>query len=108
MAESDLATQQRFLVELEQEIRNANRATINPVIPPVTKEKIIPLARSVAQLRARYLEAAFQMAERSQGEAPDESDVKSLRRYREIYEEARHAFEELQHAIERGYVDVVE
>jgi hypothetical protein len=104
MAESDLATQQRFLVELEQEIRNANRATINPVIPPVTKEKIIPLARSVAQLRARYLEAAFQMAERSQGEA----DVKSLRRYREIYEEARHAFEELQHAIERGYVDVVE
>lgn len=108
MAESDLATQHQFLVDLEQEIRNTNRATISPVIPSLTKEKILPLAQSVAQLRARYLEAAFLMAERNQGEAPDESDVKSLRRYREIYQEVRHAFEELTHAIDRGYVDIQE
>ena len=96
----------RFLMELENAIRAANREVIHTRIPAMTQGQILPFAVSVARLRARYLEAAFKFAEREHGEALDEGEINDLRRQREAYEEARKAFAELTHAIERGYVDL--
>tara|TARA_B100000315_G_C14366126_1_gene490736 strand:- start:68 stop:391 length:324 start_codon:yes stop_codon:yes gene_type:complete len=106
MNTEDLAHQQRFLMEAEQSIRVANREVISTHIPPLTTENILPFAISVARLRARYLDAAFKFSEKEHGDALDEPEVTALRHHRDMYEEARDAFEALRTAIERGYVDL--
>ncbi len=101
-----MAMQQRFLLEVEQVIREANRRVIHERIPPITSENLLPFAILVARLRARYLEAAFKFAEKDSGDPIDESEVAEMRLQRQAYEEARDAFEALTHAIERGYVEI--
>lgn len=101
-----LLEQQRFLDEIEQGVRFANREIINKRIPELTTDNILAFAVAVGRLRARYLEAAFKLGIDEHGELPNPSDVQELKRRREMYEEARQAFEALRYAIERGYVDV--
>jgi hypothetical protein len=103
-----LKAQQRFLDEIEQGIRFANRELINKQIPNLSKERILSLAVSVGRLRARYLEAAFRLGAEDHGDLPSTEKLEALARCRENYEEARLAFEALRYAIERGYVDVQE
>ncbi len=104
MASDDLAKQRRFLIEIEEGIRLANQEAIHQRIPPITTENFLPFAVSVARLRARYLEAAFQFAEKDSEDTLDIGEVAELRQHRLMYEEARDAFEALRLAIERGYV----
>jgi hypothetical protein len=96
---------QRFLQELEQGIRDINRTHIHAVLPTVTRETVLSLEASVAQLRAGYLEAACVSAS---GGSPDAAAVASLREKRQAFEEMRKAHEALLYAIERGYVDIDE
>ena len=49
----ETALQQRFLLEIEQRIRVANREVIHKRIPPITSENLLPFVVSVARLRAR-------------------------------------------------------
>ena len=97
-----------FLKEIEQAIQVANREILSQRIPPITKENILPLAISVARLRGNYLAEAFRIAEHDAGEAPAEDEIKALRHQREMYEEARLAFESLTHSLERGYLELGE
>ena len=98
--------QLQFLHEIEKSIRGANLEILHARIPELNKESIVQLAVVVAQLRASYLQGALQLA-RSDAAAEDWAEqVATLRLHREAYEEARDAFEALQRAIERGYVDV--
>ncbi len=96
----------RFLLETEQAIRDINREIIHERIPKITRASILPMATTVARMRARYLEAAFHMADMNQSTPIDEKDVESLSHHRELYEESRDAFDALIRAIEQGYVDV--
>ena len=98
----------RFLMEMETAISAANREVIHSRIPAMTTEKILPFAITVAKLRARYLEAAFQFSELDNGDAMNDERIQELRKHREMYEEARDAFGALTHAIERGYVDIAD
>ena len=99
---------QHFLKEMEQAIQVANREILSQRLPPITKENILPLAISVARLRSQYLNEAFKIAEAEAGKAPKEEEIKALRFHREMYEEARLAFEALIHVIDRGYVELGE
>lgn len=98
--------QKRFLNEIEQGIRIANREIIHSQIPALNKDTVLAFAVAIARLRSRYLEAAFRAAETDKGEPLDQSEVTQLRTHRESYEEAKLAFEALRYAIEQGYVDV--
>jgi len=102
----DLIEEKRFLAEIEQGIRFANREIIHQRIPSLNTDNILSFAVAVGRLRARYLEAAFKMGVNENGDPPQEAEVKELRLRREMYEEARDAFEALQDAIFKGYVDV--
>ncbi len=102
--ESKSKKRQRLLMQIEQGISLANREVIDGLIPPVTAESVMPFTISVARLRAKYLAAAYEFAEKEHGNALDESEVTTLRRHQEMYEAARDAFEALTTAIERGYV----
>ena len=101
-----LMAQKRFLDEIEQGIRIANREVIHARLPKITKADIHAFAVAAGRLRAGYLEAAFRLGHIGQGKAPDEHQINELKRTREMYEEARDAFEALRYAIERGYVDI--
>lgn len=104
--EEDLRRQQQFMRRAEMVISQANREIIGPLIPDITEETVVNFARAVAHLRGRYLQAAFRISQVTDGEAPSDKDVSNLQRYRAIYEEAKHAYEELAHALERGYIHI--
>ena len=103
-----LLDQKRFLGEVEQGIRLANREIIHSLIPALTRETFVSFAVAVGQLRAKYLEAAFKIATTEDGQhhLPSKPDIDALRLRREMFEEARIAFDALRDAIEKGYVDV--
>ena len=104
--EEDLRRQQQFLRKAEMLISQANREIIGPLIPDITEARVINFARAVAHLRGRYLQAAFNITNVADGQAPSDAEITNLRKYRDIYEEAKKAYEELTHAIERGYIHI--
>jgi len=89
------AKSQHFLKELELAIQITNREILNQRIPEITKENILPLAISVARLRGQYLAEGFKIAQATAGGAPGDSEISTLKHNREMYEEAKHAFEAL-------------
>lgn len=97
-----LRRQRQFLHELERSVREANRAIIHARIPELDQQRFVELAERVAQLRASYLECALAGMAGGEPSVP----VAELRQHREAYEEATHAFDALQRAIERGYVEI--
>lgn len=101
-----LLVQKRFLGEVEQGIRFANREVIHKLIPAITKDNVLAFAVAVGRVRARYLEAAFNLGISEHGDTPDQSEIDELKIRREMYEEAKAAFEALRDAIEKGYLDV--
>lgn len=96
----------RFLNEIEQGIRIANREIIHSRLPTMNKNTILSFAVAIARLRANYLEATFNAAGQDNGEALTTEQVDHIRIQREAYEEAKKAFEALRYAMEQGYVDV--
>ena len=103
-----LRAEQIFFEELEQGVRTANREIIGARIPELNKDKIHALAVMVGRLRASYLELAFQLCATGDGAAPDPTIIEGLRERRQMFEEARDAYEALRRAIERGYIDIPE
>jgi hypothetical protein len=102
----DFVDQRRFLGEIEHGIRLANRRIIHERIPSLNKETIHSLAVAVGRLRARYLVSAFNLGVNESGDPPDQAEIIDLRTRREMFEEARSAFDALREAIEKGYVDI--
>lgn len=97
-----LRRQRTFLDEIERSIREANREILHERIPELDRASFVTLAHQVALLRASYLQSAL-----SAKDQPDPvAAVRELRGHREAYEEACAAFEALQRAIKRGYVDI--
>ncbi|HTY70696.1 MAG TPA: hypothetical protein VMH36_28870 [Alphaproteobacteria bacterium] len=104
MDSRDLAAQRQFLEQLNLSVAVANREVIHQQIPNLNKETFQQLAVMVAKFRANYLEAAIKLSG-SPGSCDSEC-LADLRRKRELYDEGRAAFEALERAIERGYVDI--
>ena len=97
-----LRRQRAFIDDIERNIRAANREILHARIPELDQESFVRLAHHVARLRASYLESALA----AEGSSDAASWVNALRDQRQAYEEAREAFDALQRAIERGYVDI--
>ena len=97
---AQLMAQRRFLEEIEMAVRAANQEIIGHKIPHLDRTSFFKLAVSIARLRAQYLEAVMAM----DWDHGDGNALATLRRRREVFEEARNGFEALQHAYEKGYV----
>lgn len=100
-----LMLQQKFMQDIEQGIRIANREIIHERLPHITEEAVLKFAVTVSRFRARYLEAAFQLTSEG-GALPEKKVMDELSESREAYLLARNAFDALQRAIEQGYVDL--
>lgn len=91
-----------LLLDLEHAIRIANREIIHKRVPDVSSDTVLQLAIVVARLRAVYLEHALKLT--NTDTPPDAVQIAALAEHRMAYDEARHAFDALRRAIERGYV----
>jgi len=100
----ELQAQRQFMEKLEMAVAVANREVIHNLIPNLSPETFQQLAVMVARFRAAYLDAAIKLSANSG--SIDPSRLEDLKHKRELYEEGRAAFEALERAIERGYVDM--
>jgi hypothetical protein len=101
---SDLIAHKRFLSEIEHGIQAANREVIHAAVPELNRASFFNLAVALAKLRASYLQAALQILRTPDAAIPTLLD--DLKQRREAFEEGSKAFEALERAIERGYVDI--
>ncbi|WP_439577729.1 hypothetical protein [Elioraea sp.] len=99
--------QKRLLDEVEHGVREANRAVIGQRVPELTRDSFLRLATVVARLRAEYLAAALLLGKETRGAVTGE-EVSRLSTLRSAYDEARMAFEALERAVSRGYVDIAD
>ncbi len=99
--DDDLIRHRRFVAEIQQAIRHANREVLHPVMDPLTENRVISVAVEVAIRRGAYMKATLNLGEDSGKPSGEE-----LRALRLSYEESRDAFAELMTTIERGYIDL--
>jgi hypothetical protein len=93
-------------MEFERSMRSINREVINPEIKELTIDGLRPVIRLIAQARARYLKALFELGDERPGQVPDKQQLEELSRLRHAYEEMAQAAQALETAIQRGYLDV--
>jgi hypothetical protein len=98
-----LAAKHQFLEQMEIAVALANREVIHRQIPHLSAQAFQQLAVMVARFRANYLEAAIRMS--NSDDPYDGRALAELKHMRELFDEGRAAFEALERAIERGYVD---
>ena len=96
----------RMMLAFEQQMRTINREVLNPVIDTLSIADLEPLLRMVAHARALYLKELMEVAEKAQGELPDDQQIKALHQRRLRYDELVAAAKALEVAIQRGYLDV--
>ena len=96
----------RLLLELNRAIQNVNRDIINPLIPELGMDGLVPVMSMVARARGAYLKTLYTVTESAAEGLPSVDDTARLREKRESYEELLAAAKALEIAIERGYLDV--
>ncbi len=104
--DDDRQSQNRMLLNMEHAIRTLNREIINPMIPPLNNDHVLPVMTMVARVRGAYLKELFAAAASSEKSFPSNEQLKRLRYFREAYEELSAAAQALETAIQRGYLDV--
>lgn len=99
----------RLLMALEQNMREINHEIINPQITELTLDDLRPVLCTVANARARYLKALFDLgAKEEQTHArPGEQEFAELRQLRLEFDELMSGAQALEAAIQRGYLDVI-
>ncbi|MCB1800735.1 MAG: hypothetical protein KDI82_03510 [Gammaproteobacteria bacterium] len=97
----------RLLMELERSMRSINHEVINPKITELTIDGLRPVLCLVANARARYLKALFDLGASQSEERPTEAQFEELRQLRSEYDELVNGAKALETAIQRGYLDVL-
>jgi hypothetical protein len=97
----------RLLDRVEVAVREANRAVLRERIPELSETAFMRLAVTVARLRADYLAEALRFGHDRMGHVTP-SEVERLAHARRAFDEAVAAFEALERAISRGYIDISE
>ena len=95
----------RHLLMLEQKRRTINQETIRPEVSMSAMDDMEPILTMVAEVRAAYLKALFELANSRDG-MPSAGQIDKLRELRRSYSELVDASNALETAIERGYIDV--
>ena len=94
------------LQQMEHIVRNVNREVMNPMIPVLENDDILPVMAVVAKLRGAYLKELFHTAKTAQSGVPTEDQLQKLRCCREAYEEMLAGAQALEVVVEREYLDI--
>lgn len=105
---NDLEAQvRRTLQRFEHDITETNRRHFEANVGSVQHADFLRVAEVIAELRAQYIKAVLKVS----AEAPLAEQAgwaKTLHAYRLAYEESLAGFNELRHALERGYFTIQE
>lgn len=97
----------RLLMEVEHNVRRINREVINPEIVEIGINGLLPVLSLVAQARARYLKALFDLGATVTADRPTEAQFQELAQLRTEFDELLQGAQALETAIQRGYIDVL-
>ena len=84
-----------------------NSSAITEVAGDIKQSDFLALAQSIAILRAKYLKNVLMIAH-SDEEHLTTSLCEDVRKYRQAYAEAIEGFDQLKHALQRGYFNLIE
>ena len=96
-------TSGRLYNELEHRIQQINRTRISEAAGNVSVDDLLQVVEHVSMLRARYLAAVIKFGKSNDFPA---ADAQALRSLREAFEEAMAGYEALEHAYQRGYLEL--
>ena len=98
----------RLLLEIDKQVRQINRDTINPEIPELKQHDLNPIIKLVAKARAAYVKEVFDIAIMNDEDdsMPSKDQIRHLKVLRESYDELLKAAHAVEAAIEKGYLDV--
>jgi len=95
----------RMMQKFEHQISEMNSSAITDIAGDISEEDFLNLARSISILRAKYLKDVLGMA-RADENALDRKLCYEVRQARLAYEEAVESFDQLKHALQRGYFNL--
>jgi hypothetical protein len=97
----------RLMQQFEHQISQMNSAAISEIAGDIKKSDFLELAEAIAVLRAIYLKQVLAIAHASSNELSSELCEQAKIR-RSAYLEAIEGFDQLKHALQRGYFNLVE
>lgn len=98
----------RLLIDFDRIMRECNQEIINPEIPDLTIDKLVPVMQMVAHARADYLKYLYNTATDVSGVVPSDEQIQSLEKLRQRYKVLLQGAKELELAIQRGYLTVAD
>jgi hypothetical protein len=97
----------RMMQFFEHQISEMNSTAISEIAGDIKKSDFLALAKSISVLRAKYLKDVLLIAHAREDELSYKlcDDVKQAR---EAYQEAIESFDQLKHALQRGYFNLID
>lgn len=97
----------RMMQQFDHEISELNSTAISEIAGDIHKSDFLQLARAVSIIRAKYLKQVMAIA-RAEDASLSFQLCLETRKKRIAYEEVIESFDQLKHALERGYFNLVE
>ncbi len=97
----------RIMQSFEHEISEMNSSAISEIAGDIRKSDFIDLAKSISILRALYLKEVLQLSHEQPEQLTDKLSGE-VRQAREAYQEAIESFDQLKHALQRGYFNLLD
>ena len=94
----------RLFNELDHAITVLNRERIGEITGAVSKADFFKVAKSVSDLRARYLKGVLKLGACTEAGGIVSDQAMEIKQLRQAYEEAAAGFEALEHALHREYL----
>ncbi len=97
----------RMMQQFDHEISELNSTAITDLAGDIRKSDFLNLAKAVSIIRAKYLKQVLVIA-RTEDEQLSFNLCLETRKMRIAYEEVIESFDQLKHALERGYFNLVD
>ncbi len=97
----------RMMQQFEHQISEMNSSEISERAGDISKSDFLSLAKAISILRAKYLKEVLHIA-RVEEEKLTLQLCLETRKSRIAYEEVLESFEQLKHALQRGYFNLVD
>lgn len=97
----------RMMQQFEHQITEMNSIAISEIAGDIKQSDFLKLANSISILRAKYLKDVLLMAHAEESHL-NKKLCHEVKEAREAYQEAIESFDQLKHALERGYFKLVD
>ena len=97
----------RLMQQIEHDLSELNSTTISKIAGDIKRSDFTDLAGSIAVLRAKYLQNVLMIAHADEDQLTNKLCYE-VKEARQAYEEAITAFDQLKHALQRGYFNLID